>query len=141
MMTPGAVGQYAMRVNTNIASYGWGGVQMAFSAPKNWSAYTAIDFWVNGGGSGNTIRMELLDNRASGSTTDTSERFEYRFVDNWTGWKHFTLKWTDFTRRADWQPIGAPNDGLTLTQVWGFNFSVISGSSSFVLDEIKLIIP
>lgn len=139
MLSPGAAGQYALKVNANIASGGWGGVQMAFSTPKDWSPYSAMDFWFNGGSSGNAIRLELLDNRQSGSTADTSERFEYRFVDNWTGWKHFTLKWSSFTRRADWQPVGAPNDGFTAAQMWGFNFSVISGSSSFALDEIKLI--
>lgn len=141
MITPGQTGQYALKVNANVASGGWGGVSMPFSTPRDWSSYSALDFWFFGNGSGNPFRLELLDNHPNGSSGDTSERFEYRFVDDRTGWRHFNLKWTDFTRRADWQPVGAPNDGFTGTQIWGFNFSVISGNSQFAVDEIKLTAP
>ena len=87
------------------------------------------------------LRLEILDNRQPGSTTDTSERFEYRFTDNWAGWQHLTLNWLSFTRRADWQPDGAPTDGFTKSEIWGSNFVVIGGAGKFQVDEINLTAP
>ncbi len=84
----------------------------------------------------NTIRLELYDNR-SDPTQDTSERFEYKFTNNFTGWKSFSVPWSSFTRRS-WQPAGAPNDGLTLTEIYGFNFSPTRGTGSFQVDQIQL---
>jgi endo-1,3-1,4-beta-glycanase ExoK len=84
---------------------------------------------------------EILDNRQAGSATDTSERFEYRFTDNRRGWQHFTINWLSFTRRSDWQPDGAPNDGFTRSEIWALNFAVISGAGQFQLDEINLTAP
>ena len=85
------------------------------------------------------MRLEILDNRAVGSTSDTSERYEYHFTDNFLGWRTFSLPWSSFTRRSDWQPVGAPNNGLTLSQVWGYDFSSLSGSGAFALDQNQLV--
>jgi cellulase (glycosyl hydrolase family 5)/carbohydrate binding protein with CBM11 domain len=141
LASPGQASQYAMQMDANIAANGWSGAGKYFSASQNWSAYNNIDFWFYSNNTGSSLRLEILDNRAAGSTTDTSERYEYRFTDNGLGWKHFTLPWSTFTRRADWQPVGAPNDGFTKSAIWGFNFSVISGKGSFRVDEIKLTTP
>ncbi len=135
--SPGAVGNNAMRVDYSIVS--WAGVSQGFTAPQNWAGYNTFDFWLEGGGSGNTIRLEVSDNRAAGSSTDTSERFEYKIVDDWTGWRKFSIALASFQRRPDWQPTGAPNDGLTLSQVWGFNLSPISGAGRFHLDQVELV--
>jgi hypothetical protein len=135
-VSPGKLGNYAMNVQYSIVSYG--GVAQGYTTPQDWSSNQAVEFWFNGGNSGNTIRLEVSDNRPAGSTTDTAERFEYKFVDNWTGWRYISVPWSSFTRRADWQPAGAPNDGFTLTQIWGFNFAPISGSGYFQLDQVQL---
>jgi hypothetical protein len=87
------------------------------------------------------IRFEILDNRGPGSTGDSAERFEYKFTDNFNGWKTFALPWNVFVRRTDWQPEGAPNDGLGLTAVWGFNFSPITGQGIFQVDDVRLTNP
>jgi endoglucanase len=139
VVSPGIEGQYALQLDAQIATNGWGGAQKLFSASQNWTGFRSIDFWMYGSNSGVPMRLEILDNRAAGSTTDTSERFVYLFTDNWLGWRHFSLPWSSFSRRSDWQPAGAPNDGFGRSQVWGFNFSVISGSEHFLLDEIRLI--
>ncbi len=141
VVSPGENGQYALRVDADVATNGWAGAQKPFLTPQDWSAFGSFDFWMYGTNSGAPMRLEVLDNRAAGSTTDTAERFVYLFTDNWTGWRHFTLPWSSFTRRSDWQPAGAPNDGFGRTQVWGFNFSVISGTTHFLLDEIRLTSP
>ncbi len=136
-VSPGKLGNYAMNVQYGIAS--WGGVSPGYLAAQNWSAYQSFDFWFYGSNTGNTIRLEVSDNRPSGSTTDNSERFEYKFVDNASGWRRFSIPWATFQRRTDWQPAGAPNDGLTLSQVWGFNFAPITGRGSFQLDQVQLL--
>lgn len=140
-VSPGQTGNYAMLLNATIASDGWGGVQMVFSTPQDWSGYSGMDFWVYGSNSGNPIRLEVLDNPAVGSSGDTHERYEYQFIDDWSGWRHFSLQWSAFSRRSDWQPAGAPNDGFTRTQIGGFNFSPLSGILSIQMDEIGLLTP
>lgn len=135
-LSPGRIGNYAMQVQYSIAS--WGGLSQTFPTPQDWRTYQAIEFWFYGNNTGNTIRLELLDNRPAGSNTDNSERFEFKVIDNFNGWRFFSLPWTSFARRTDWQPDGAPSDGLTLNQIWGFNFAPIYGSGSFRLDQIQL---
>jgi hypothetical protein len=69
---------------------------------------------------------------------DTAERFEYSFTDDFTGWRLINLPFADFTRSVQ-QPAGAPDDGLDLTEVWGFGFRLPAGSSgAFYLDRVKL---
>ena len=46
---------------------------------------------------------------------DTAERFEAAFVDDVAGWRQVTVPFTDLVRSA-YQPDGAPNDGLNLTE-------------------------
>ena len=57
---------------------------------------------------------------------DTAERFEATFVDNFSGWQQIEVPFTNFTRSAE-QPAGAPNDGLTLNEVWGYGFTLPDG--------------
>ncbi len=54
---------------------------------------------------------------------DTAERFEATFTDSVDGWQQVSIPVTDFARSAD-QPAGAPDDGLTLTDVWGYGFDL-----------------
>jgi hypothetical protein len=138
VVSPGQSGTYAMKLDYGIGEGGWAGIERTFSTPQDWSLYQKISFGFYGTNSGMTIRFEVLDNRAWGSS-DTAERFEYKFSDNFNGWRSFELPWSAFTRRSDWQPEGAPNDGFSRTAVWGFNFSPVNGQGSLRVDEIKLI--
>jgi endoglucanase len=131
--SPGQVGNYGMNVNYSVTD--WAGIEQLFNASRNWGGYNYLDFWFYGSGSGNRFRVELYDNGVSAAS---AERFEYQFTDDVSGWRHFAIPLNAFTRRGDWQPGGAPNDGLTLTQVWGFNFSPLGGSSSFRADQMQL---
>jgi endoglucanase len=139
MVSPGVVGNYAMRVNYSLTSGGWGGVQQIYASSQNWSAYSQFTFRFYGSNTGNTMRLELQDDRAPGSTGDTAERYEYRFTDNFSGWRTFALGWSSFTRRGDWQPSGAPNNGLTLSQIWGYSFAPLGGSGSLQIDQVQLV--
>jgi hypothetical protein len=45
----------------------------------------------------------------------------------------------EFVRSSDGQPVGAPDDGLTLTEVWGYGFVMPDGTTgSFYMDQIYL---
>lgn len=130
-----------MKIDYSLGAGGWAGIERLFAVPQNWGSYQAIRFDFFGANSGATIRFEILDNRGAGSNGDTAERFEYKFTENFNGWKTFDLPWSAFVRRTDWQPAGAPNDGLKLTTVWGFNFSPINGQGSFQVDGVELVNP
>ena len=69
---------------------------------------------------------------------DTAERFEASFVDDFVGWKEITLPFSAFRRSAH-QPEGAPNDGLTLTQVMGYGLRFPEGlQATYLLDQLRL---
>jgi len=74
---------------------------------------------------------------------DTSERFEAAFTDDFSGWQEVVLPFTGFTRSAS-QPAGAPNDGLTLTDVWGYGFRLPDNgmtTGDVLLDGVGLVKP
>ncbi len=127
---PGQVGaKSVLKIDYNIGS--WGGFTHALESgndwvSQDWSRYDGISFWMYGNNTGGTIQTEIFDNQALGSTGDSAERYYYRFVDNYTGWQFFRIPFSAFQRRkdSDFQPDGAPNDGLNLTQVSGYAFGM-----------------
>ncbi len=69
---------------------------------------------------------------------DTAERFEATFTDDFTGWRKVFMPFDAFTRSAE-PPAGAPDDGLTLTEVWGYGFTFPEGSAgTFHMDQVRL---
>lgn len=135
---PGQDSRWGMEVRYTVAANSWGGAERRFHSGQDWSGYSTFHFAFKGEGSGNRIRVELQDNRAPGTSGDTAERFVFYFSDNFSGWKNFDIPLSSFTRRQDWQPEGAPDDGLTLTSVWGYSFSPLSGTAVFMVDSIRL---
>jgi beta-glucanase (GH16 family) len=68
---------------------------------------------------------------------ESAERFETTFNDAFTGWKQLSFPYETFTRSAT-QPANAPNDGLTLSEVWGYGLAMPSGSNGgFYLDAVR----
>jgi hypothetical protein len=122
----------------DYSSAGWGaGTGQDLSPAQDWSDYDGLSFWFCGSGSGNTFEVILSDNR-SDPGSDTSERFEATFVDNFTGWKKVTLMSNRLERSAE-QPAGAPDDGLGLTKVWDYGFELPAASSGpFYMDQVRL---
>lgn len=67
---------------------------------------------------------------------DTAERFEAAFVDDFSGWQKISMPFKDFSRSTS-QPVGAPDDGLTLSEIWGYGFVMPEGETgSFYLDRV-----
>jgi beta-glucanase (GH16 family) len=69
---------------------------------------------------------------------DTAERFTATVKDDFSGWRKMTVPFSAFTRSKD-QPTGAPNDGLTLSEVWGFDVRIPGGGvGPLMLDQLRL---
>ncbi len=125
-----------LRVDHTIAS--WGGITHAFSdeAMTRWiardlSPYLGLRFWYAGAASGGQVQVDLFDNRNPNLTGDSAERWFYRFTDDSSDWRLIEIPFSSFARRTDFQPGGAPDDGLGLDQAsgWALGFPPGSGSS------------
>jgi beta-glucanase (GH16 family) len=127
--------QYHQAVPANVAPNAW-----VFNHPFFIILNAAI-----GGNFGGQISDDmtmpqdtLVDYVRVYQAADTAERFEASFVDDFTGWQKISLPFSDFMRSAD-QPVGAPDDGLTLTDVWGYGFIMPDGvEGSFHMDRVYL---
>ncbi len=137
------------RANTVLAvTYdigSWGGFTSVFNngtdwIGMDWTAYNALTFWLYGNNTGGMIQVEIFDNRNPAQTGDTAERWYHRIADNYAGWQQFTIPFDLFQRRSDWQPNGALNDGLGLTDVSGYAFGFPAGVGlhTAYLDDVGL---
>lgn len=120
------------RVQHDISS--WGGFTHAFAdesaarwVPLDLSGYQGIRFWYRGDGRGGPVQVDLFDNRNPELPGDSAERYAYRFVDDSTEWRRVEVPFDELFRRTDFQPGGAPDDGLTLSQVWGWAMGFAAG--------------
>ena len=126
MVWPAAVG-HGVRVTYGVVN--WAGFGVTLN--ENWSAYGALELWMQGTGTRNPIYLELED--ADG------ELFVHRFVDDFTGWRFIgvPLNTTAFPRRRDYQPVTIDN-GMTLTNVRAIRFQPW-GRGSFGVDGLALV--
>ncbi len=105
-------------------------------APNEWVFNDPVYLLLNvaiGGNFGGAISPELelpasmaVDYVRVYQGPDTAERFEASFVDSFEGWQLVEVPFSAFARSAD-QPVGAPDDGLTLSEVWGYGFTLPDG--------------
>ena len=128
---PGQVGPNGLLIaNFTIGDFGGLGVDFAATGstgPQDWSGTDGFAFWFRGAGTGLTFQAEIFDNRSNPSA-DTAERFDFDFKDDSTGWRYVRIPFSAFKRATDFQPAGAPDDGLTLTEMWGWAI-VLPGTS------------
>lgn len=66
---------------------------------------------------------------------DTAERFETTFTDDVVGWQLVEIPFTELERGAN-QPVGAPDNGLSLDEVWGYEL-LAPGPTTFHLDDVR----
>ena len=71
------------------------------------------------------------------SAPDTAERFTATVTDDVDGWREVTIPWSAFTR-ADDQPDGAPDDGLTLAELWGWELALPDDATRSI-DQVRLV--
>jgi beta-glucosidase len=108
----------------NVTAYG--GFTEDLATSQDWSHYGGFSFWVKGTGSGQRIEYEIKDGGADG---EHSELWQDFFTDSSTSWRQIQTPFSDFVRRSDFQPGGAPTDGnLDLVSMWGYAINVPSNS-------------
>jgi hypothetical protein len=134
---------HLLQLDTSVV--GWAGASHAFESAavdtwitQDWSSYEGVSFWLHGTGTGVDLFFDITDNRVAGSTGDTAERFTYAIKDDFTGWRRFSVPFTDFTRKDIGN--GAPDDGFTLTEVHGWSLGSLasSGPQTHYLDTVML---
>jgi hypothetical protein len=102
-------------VSFTVGDFGGFGVDFAATGstgPQDWSGTDGFGFWFHGAATGLVYQAEIFDNR-SNSATDTAERFDVNFTDSVSGWRYVRIPFSAFRRATDFQPPGAPDDGLT----------------------------
>ncbi|MDT4999947.1 MAG: beta-glucosidase, partial [Mycobacterium sp.] len=115
---------------------GYGGFSDNLSAPQNWSGYGGFSFWVKGTGSGQKVEYEIKD---GGTDGEHSELWQGFFTDSVAGWQQVQEPFASFVKRTDFQPPGAPSDGvLNLTSMWGFAVNLPQASGDLKFDEVTL---
>jgi beta-glucanase (GH16 family) len=132
MPDQGEAANTVLAVNYDIADSGWGGFTYVYTDGSNWTS----DDWSNmgqfvfdfyGSNTGKQVQIDIFDNRNPDVTGDSAERWFYRITDDAEGWQHYEVPFGLFQRRTDFQPSGAPDDGLGLDQVSGFAFGFPAG--------------
>lgn len=136
---PGQVGvNQVLAVDHAVTDFGGFGQDLAADgAPMDLSGTDGMRLWLNGTGSGLVYQLEIADNR-SDPADDTAERFDVEIVDDTAGWREIVVPWSDFTRATDFQPVGAPDDGLTLTEVWSWAIVLPQGSDAVLVDDVTV---
>ena len=106
---------------------------------QDWSAYGGLGFWMKGDNSGESLFVDLLDNRPHGSVIDDAERFTVTFVDDWNGWRFVQFPFEDFIRKN--VNNGAPDDGFTLSEMHGFAIGIEGGAAAtprIMIDDVAV---
>ena len=125
----------------DYTSAGWGAGTGHDLGGEDWSSYDGMAFWFQGLNSGATFRVVLSDNPNPNLPGDTAERFAYEFVDDSSGWRHVNIPWGAFFRDYTYQPPGAPDDGLTLTEVQAYAFALPVGTAGAAyVDDVRLVL-
>jgi beta-glucanase (GH16 family) len=136
---PGQVGDNGVLIASfTVGDFGGFGVDFAATGstgPQDWSGTDGFGFWFHGGATGLVYQAEIFDNR-SNPAADTAERFDFNFVDEVVGWRYVRIPFSAFRRATDFQPPGAPNDGLTLTEMWGWALVLPVGTASPGVDDV-----
>ena len=135
--TPSNLGGNVLSIN--YVSAGWGAGVGNNLGGVDWSSYDGFSFWFKGANSGGLFRVLLSDNPNPNVSGDSAERFAYEFTDNSSGWRHVSIPWGAFFRDPGFQPSGAPDDGLTLTEVQAYALALPVGTSATVLvDDVAV---
>jgi beta-glucanase (GH16 family) len=109
-------------------------------APNEWvfekPFFMLLNFAIGGNFGGaidptNTYPQEyLVDYVRLYQGPDTAERWQTTFADTVAGWQRVTVPLGDNWSRSADQPAGAPDDGLTLDEVWGYGFEFPRGGTA-----------
>ena len=132
-----------LQMDSNVPVGSWGGVTHHFEnatvdtwVTQDWSTYEAISFWAYGTNSGTTLLFEVQDNRNAGSIVDDTQIWSYPFLDNFTGWKRFEVRFADFNQKIIGN--GAPTDDFDRNEVHGWAFGSTGLTGVTYLDDVQV---
>ena len=132
-------------LETSVGATSFAGFQHSFEnaaadtwISQDWTPYDGVSFWLHGTDARVNLYFTILDNRRPGSTADDAERWAFIIRDDFVGWRLFQPTFPEFARLEIGN--GALNDGLGLTEVWGYSFTALNTSStaSYFLDDVAL---
>ncbi|TAN62995.1 hypothetical protein EPN16_00515 [bacterium] len=102
--------------------------------PKDidFTKYDAISFYMYGADTKTQVAVDLVD---SGS-----EYWRYLIEDDFTGWKEFTIPFSDFFARGDWQPEKAEKNTVLDFPVKVFQFEPRpAAKGTLYFDYVRLV--
>jgi hypothetical protein len=135
-LSAGKIGHAALEIDFDAINDGAGACINL--EPQDWAGYDGVKFWVKGQKSMADLSIEIFDNAPLlFPLVDNWERFIYEFRDDFVGWRQVTVPFRLFKRR-DYQRDGAPDDGLTLTEIHGLSFMGCHGQGVFAVDQVEL---
>lgn len=109
-------------------------------APRDWSSFGAMTFWLYGNNTGNEMYIDVLDNRDPGPFGNSYpfEIWTSNFNDDFSGWRQLSFAFADLTRKEIGN--GAPNDGLGLTAVHGWALGTLAtgGTRTYYVDDVQV---
>ncbi|MEM7537794.1 MAG: carbohydrate binding domain-containing protein [Chloroflexota bacterium] len=130
----------SIEVNYNVATEGgwdngpgYAGTSHDFAEPQDWSDQDGIQFWFRGSNTGSNLRIEL---KADGDGPANSNRYEFGFMDNSDQWRLFTLPFSSFVQRTDFNPGPSPTDPLNLSAIWGYSILLMPGAGTMAMDHL-----
>jgi beta-glucosidase len=133
---PGAsAGNQALQVAYHVSGYG--GFSHDLAHPQDWHSYDGFSFWVKGTGSGQKVEFEVKD---GGLDAENAELWQSFFTDDTNGWKKVQVAFANMKRRTDYQPGGAPNDGvLNLASMCGYAVNLPGGATNTLeFDDVQV---
>ena len=107
------------------------GIAMSFTNSMNlrdWRGFKSLVFDARFSGSGQKYVVKIRED---------VENFDQTIVDDVRGWHTVTIPFSSF-QRAQWQPTGAPDDGLNLTNVERLMLLTTSGNSVLSIDNVSI---
>ncbi len=124
---------YDSEIGRSISQFPWDWATRGLKPAQDWRQAVALRFALRGQGAGRCFQAEISD--------DGGERFVHDVIDSTTGWREVELPLSGFIRRhRSGQPIGAPDDGLTLTKVGMVGFLFSEGAGEILVDDLELVL-
>jgi len=94
--------------------------------------FNAIAFYLYGGNTNAQIAIDIID---SGR-----EYWRYLITDNFSGWKEFTISFSDFFPRGDWQPEAADKNAELNLPINAFQLEPRPiGKGTIYFDYVRLV--
>ncbi len=120
-----------------VAAGSYAGVTTDFAASQDWTGNDGLALWLYGSNSGGAHRVELKSDGTNAG--GASNRYQYTFTDDFSGWRRFQLPFSSFVRRTDYNPGPSPDDPINLGKIWGYSLLLDPNTSGVsYLDQVEV---